>query len=120
MGSETSVGRRAFDMDDPWIGIHSHSHGGCPAPEARPGETRIQIDVKWKDAKDIWQEFLDQSGANVVEKTEEDLRFLEDKQAFQEKRRARYEKRIAIKAIEAEKKARLEAALAEAAALKDV
>lgn len=120
LGGETGIGRRAFDKNDPWITIHSHAHGGAPAPEARPGETRIQIDAKWKEAKDIWEEFLKQSGAQVVEKTEEDLQFLEDKKAFQEKKRARYEKRMAIQAIEAEKKARLDAALAEAAALKEV
>lgn len=120
LGAETSFGRRTIGDDDPWAAIHSHACGGSPAPPARVGETRIQIDAKFKKPGELWTEFMKKSGARPVELTKEDKGFLEWNIVKKVTMKLGKQTAAEHKAYEAEKKARLDAAIAEAAALKQM
>lgn len=117
-GKAARVSKRTFDGPDPWVSIHSHAHGGAPAPPARVGETRLQIDAKFKKAGDLWAEFLRKSGARPVELTPEEKEHLDSALANTLRRKLGQQVAAEKQALEAEKKRRLDAAIAEAAALK--
>lgn len=106
------------DENDPWALIRSHTHGGTPAPEARPGEKRIQIDAKWLSVEGIWTAFLKESGATPLKLTEEEQNFLIARDDARRKRNHHKRELAERKRLELDAKARMDAAIAEAAALK--
>lgn len=120
LGAETTLGRQTIDDDDPWAEIHSHAYGDSPAPPARVGETRIQIDAKFKRPGELWTEFMKKSGARPIELTKEDKDYLEWNIVKKVRMKLGQQTAAEHKAFEAEKKARLDAAIAEAAALKQI
>lgn len=105
---------------DPWITIHSDRLGGSPAPEPRIGETRIQVNTKQFNVNDLWTEFMEKSGAQPVKLSEADqARLASIKTGTVRWKHIRAENAKRKEAEDAEKR-RLNEAIAEAAALKQV
>lgn len=50
-----------------WKDIASSSQGAAPAPQPDEGETIVKINVKHVTESDIWQQFVDKTGAQEVE-----------------------------------------------------
>lgn len=64
-------------ITDPWVLIASSTDGSAPAPLAKSGETVVQIKLREVTSQEIWRQFVEKTGATMIEASPEDVEEME-------------------------------------------